>query len=62
MAHSEYMKCHNYQVNDRAAHNLRAFSVMSLAKSRGQKLQYEHLEEALNAMEEFIVEFASMKA
>ncbi|KAI0708424.1 P-loop containing nucleoside triphosphate hydrolase protein [Earliella scabrosa] len=34
----------------------------SLAKSRGQKLQYEHLEEALNAMEEFIVEFASMKA
>ena len=34
----------------------------SLAKSRGQKLQYEHLEEALNAMEEFVVEFASMKA
>ena len=34
----------------------------SLAKSRGQKLQYEHLEDALNAMEEFVVEFASMKA
>ena len=34
----------------------------SLAKSRGQKLKYEHLEEALNAMEEFLVEFASMKA
>lgn len=33
----------------------------SLARSRGQKLRYEHLEEALNAMEEFVLEFAAMR-
>lgn len=33
----------------------------SLARSRGQKLGYEHLEEALNAMEEFVVEFTAMR-
>ena len=33
----------------------------SLARSRGQELGYEHLEEALNAMQEFVTEFAAMK-
>ncbi|TFK89400.1 P-loop containing nucleoside triphosphate hydrolase protein [Polyporus arcularius HHB13444] len=33
----------------------------SLARSREQKLGYEHLEEALNAMEEFVVEFTAMR-
>ena len=33
----------------------------SLARGRGQKLGYEHLEEALNSMEEFVVEFTAMK-
>ena len=32
----------------------------SLARSRGQKLGYEHLEESLNAIEEFVVEFNAM--
>ena len=34
----------------------------SLARSRGQPLQYEHLVEALDAMEEFVAEFKAMKA
>ena len=33
----------------------------SLARSRGQRLEYEHLEESLDAMEEFVHEFATMK-
>ena len=32
----------------------------SLARSRGQKLGYDHLEESLNAIEEFVVEFNAM--
>ena len=32
----------------------------SLARSRGQKLGYEHLEESLSAIEEFVVEFNAM--
>ncbi|TFK87612.1 P-loop containing nucleoside triphosphate hydrolase protein [Polyporus arcularius HHB13444] len=32
----------------------------SLALSRGERMRFEHLEEALNAMEEFLREFASM--
>ncbi|KAI0672100.1 P-loop containing nucleoside triphosphate hydrolase protein [Trametes maxima] len=34
----------------------------SIARSRGEKLQYEHLAEALDAMEEFVVRFAAMKS
>ncbi|KAH9938893.1 P-loop containing nucleoside triphosphate hydrolase protein [Epithele typhae] len=33
----------------------------SLARSRGQPLQYEHLVEALDAMEAFVAEFTAMK-
>lgn len=33
----------------------------SLAVSRGEKLQFEHLEEALNAMEEFMEDFAAIE-
>ena len=36
-------------------------TVTSLARSRKQKLSYVHLEEALNAMEEFVAEFAAMR-
>ncbi len=32
----------------------------SLALSRGERMRFEHLEEALDAMEEFLREFASM--
>ncbi|EJF58309.1 P-loop containing nucleoside triphosphate hydrolase protein [Dichomitus squalens LYAD-421 SS1] len=34
----------------------------SLARSRKQQLSYAHLHEALNAMEEFVAEFAAMRA
>ena len=34
----------------------------SLARSRDQPLQYEHLVEALDAMEEFVADFKAMKA
>ncbi|RPD62803.1 P-loop containing nucleoside triphosphate hydrolase protein [Lentinus tigrinus ALCF2SS1-6] len=33
----------------------------SLALSRGERMRFEHLEEALNAMEEFLQEFATMQ-
>ena len=32
----------------------------SLAISRGEKMRYEHLAEALNAMEEFMTEFTTI--
>ncbi|KAI0649716.1 hypothetical protein C8Q79DRAFT_1006062 [Trametes meyenii] len=34
----------------------------SIARSREEKLQYGHLAEALDAMEEFVVQFAAMKS
>lgn len=34
----------------------------SLARSRGMDMQYEHLVEALDAMEEFVVQFAALRA
>ena len=33
----------------------------SLARSHGQYLGYEHLEETLNAIQDFVTEFAAMK-
>lgn len=47
------------EVNGRQIKNATR-TAMSLAKSRGEKLAYSHLEETLDAMEEFASDFAGM--
>ena len=59
ISHDELHALGEKKVNGRQIKNA-CRTATSLAISRGEKMRYEHLAEALNAMEEFMTEFTAI--